>query len=195
MWRLVAPGGFRRNSGLPKSGLLAQSLRGSARGRRDLGNDVGTSRRMTATRRPLAWAGIFLTASVIGAGVAHACSCLDPGSAAQQLSKADVMIVAQVSSTRRLPPVEGYAMAETRFAVSETIKGPVRRSWTIRHQRGDSALCGVNFRPGQAYAFLARFEDGKVWTGSCDRAFYPLPAYRAAAAAEAARDPERGAGA
>lgn len=148
-------------------------------------------------RRPLAGAGVFLSASALVAGVAHACSCLNPGSAAEQLSRADIMIVAQVSSTRRLPSVEGYAMAETRFAVSETVKGPVRRSWTIRHQRGDSALCGVNFRPGQAYAFVARFEDGRVWTGSCDRALHPLQAYRAAASAapEAKGVPRPGAGA
>lgn len=149
---------------------------------------------MTA-RKQLALAGLFLLAAALAAGVAHACSCINPGSAAEQLSKADIMIVARVSSTRPLPPVEGYAMGETRFAVSETVKGPVRRHWTIRHQRGDSALCGVNFRPGQTYAFLARIEDGKVWTGACDRAFHPLEAYRAAAALEAGRPPEPGAGA
>lgn len=145
-------------------------------------------------RRPLAWSGAFLLASAIVAGVAHACSCPDPGSAAEQLSKADIMIVARVSSTRRLPPVGGYAMAETRFVVSETVKGPIRRHWNIRHQRGDSALCGVTFRPGQTYAFLARVENGKVWTGSCDQAFYPLAAYRTAAAV-AAPGAARGAGA
>lgn len=145
-------------------------------------------------RRPLAWSGAILLASALVAGVAHACSCLNPGSAAEQLSKADLMIVARVSSTRPLPPVDGYAMGETRFVVSETVKGPVRRHWTIRHQRGDSAMCGVNFRPGQTYAFLARVENGKVWTGSCDQAFYPLAAYRAAAAV-AAPSAARGAGA
>lgn len=146
---------------------------------------MGALRLIMGARGPLAWACGFLFASALVAGVAHACSCVNPGSAAEQLLTADIMIVARVSSTRRLPPVEGYAMAETRFAVSETVKGPVRRHWTVRHQRGDSALCGVNFRPGQAYAFLARIEGGKVWTGSCDRAFYPLEAYRAAAASVA----------
>lgn len=147
------------------------------------GYSVGVLRVIKAVRGPLAWAGAFLSASALAAGVAYACSCMNPGSAAEQLSKVDIMIVARVSSTRRLASVEGYPMAETRFAVSETIKGPVRRHWTIRHQRGDSSLCGINFRPGQAHAVLARFEDGKVWTGSCDRAFHPLEAYRAAAPA------------
>jgi len=147
---------------------------------------------ITTAHRRLVWAGAFLLVSALVAGVAHACSCLNHGSAAEQLSKADIMIVARVSLTRRLPPIEGYAMGETRFAVSETVKGPVRRHWTIRHQRGDSAMCGVNFRPGQTYAFLAMFEGGKVWTGSCDQAFYPLDAYRAAAVSDA---PEASSGA
>lgn len=149
-----------------------------------------------AVRKPVAWGAAVLLASALVVGVAHACSCPNPGSAAEQLAKADIMVVARVSSTRRLPSVEGYAMAETRFAVSETVKGPVRRHWIVRHQRGDAALCGVNFRPGRSYAFLARIQEGRVWTGPCDQAFYPLEAYRAAAApaAPAAREAGTGSG-
>lgn len=129
----------------------------------------------------LGWAAGLSFAAAFAASVAHACSCLNPGSAAQQLAQADLMIVARVSDTRRLPSVDGYQMAQTRFVVSETIKGPVRRYWVVRHRRGDSALCGSTFRPGQDYAFAARFEGGKVWTGSCDRAWFALEAYRVAA--------------
>jgi hypothetical protein len=133
-----------------------------------------------AARPGMTWAAASLLAAAAVAGVAHACSCVPPGSASRQLANADLMIVARVSETRRLPPIDGSSMAETRFSVSETIKGPVRRYWVIRHQRGDSALCGAHFRPGKDYAFLARFADGKVWTSSCERAWFPLSDYRAA---------------
>lgn len=139
-------------------------------------------------RRRLIGGVTMLSASALLGGAAWACSCVNPGSAAAHLASSDVMIVARVSSTRRLPLAEGVAMAETRFAVSETIKGPVRRHWIIRHQRGDSAMCGVNFRPGQSYALLARIENGKVWSGACDQAFYTLEAYRAAAASSNGTD-------
>lgn len=134
-------------------------------------------------RGPAALAGIVLGFGVMASGVAYACSCRAPDDAASQLAGADLMILAQVSSVRRLPPQNGSPMAETRFMVMDTIKGPERRSWVIRHQRGDSAMCGIDFRPGVDQAILARFVEGKVWTSSCERAWFPIANYRAAAPA------------
>lgn len=124
---------------------------------------------------------LAILVTAIAAGVAYACSCPPPANAAAQLEQADLMIVARVSSVRRLPSEEGRPMAETRFVVKETVKGPQHRVWSIRHQRGDSAMCGMDFRPGQDYAVLARFADGKVWTSACERAWFPVDDYRAAA--------------
>ena len=119
--------------------------------------------------------------SVVAAGVSYACSCPPPTNAAAQLEQADLMIVARVSSVRRLPPQDGRPMAETRFVVTETVKGPQHRVWTIRHQRCDSAMCGMDFRPARDYAVLARFAGGKVWTSACERAWFPVEDYRASA--------------
>lgn len=119
-----------------------------------------------------------IVVSAVAAGVAYACSCPPPTNAAAQLEQADLMIVARVSSVRRLPSEDGRPMAETRFVVTDTVKGPQRRAWTIRHQRGDSAMCGMDFRPAQDYAVLARFAAGRVWTSACERAWFPIEDYR-----------------
>lgn len=119
------------------------------------------------------------------AGAALACSCLPPVSAAAQLEDAELMIVARVAEVRRLPPQDGYPTAETRFTVSRTIKGATRRNWWIRHGR-DSTLCGAEFRPGREYVVIAHRSDGRLWTGQCSRAWFPLEDYERAAAEAAA---------
>ena len=115
------------------------------------------------------------------AGAALACSCIRPASAAAQLAEADLMIVARVAEVRRLPPEEGNPMADTRFTVSRTIKGEVRRNWWIRHGR-DSAMCGIDFRPGREYVVIAGRTGGRMWTGQCNRAWFPIEDYERAAA-------------
>lgn len=114
------------------------------------------------------------------AGAALACSCVRPASAAAQLEDADLMIVARVAEVRRLPGGRDNRMAETRFTVSRTIKGEARRNWWIRHGR-DSPMCGVDFRPGQEYAVIAHRVDGRMWTGLCNRAWFPIEDYERAA--------------
>jgi len=115
------------------------------------------------------------------AGAALACSCIRPESAAAQLEDADLMIVARVAEVRRLPPAEGNPMADTRFTVSRTIKGEVRRNWWIRHGR-DSTMCGAEFRPGREYVVIAHRSEGRLWTGQCSRAWFPIEDYERAAA-------------
>lgn len=115
------------------------------------------------------------------AGAALACSCIRPASAAAQLAEADLMIVARVAEVRRLPAAEGHPMADTRFTVSRTLKGEVRRNWWVRHGR-DSAMCGIHFQPGREYVVIAASVDGRMWTGQCNRAWFPLEDYERAVA-------------
>ena len=115
------------------------------------------------------------------AGAALACSCLRPASAAAQLAEADLMIVARAAEVRRLPNDEGSRLAETRFTVSRTLKGPVRRNWWVRHGR-DSPMCGIDFRPGREYVVIAHRTDGRMWTGQCSQAWFPIEDYERAAA-------------
>ena len=138
---------------------------------------------MQRRRRP--WFRLLAIPAAIGmaalAGAALACSCLRPASAAAQLEDADLMIVARVAEVRRLPSDEGSRMADTRFTVSRTIKGEVRRNWWIRHGR-DSPMCGIDFRPGREYVVIAARAEGRMWTGQCNRAWFPIEDYERAAA-------------
>ena len=133
------------------------------------------------------WLRLLAVPAALGAaalaGAALACSCIQPASAAAQLEDADLMIVARVAEVRRLPDLDGSRMAETRFTVSRTIKGETRRNWWIRHGR-DSPMCGVEFRPGREYVVLAHRAEGRMWTGLCSRAWFPIEDYERAAAAQ-----------
>ncbi len=135
-------------------------------------------------RRLRPWFRLLAIPTALGvaalAGAALACSCIRPESAAAQLADADLMIVARVAEVRRRPPEEGSPMAETRFTVSRTIKGEVRRNWWIRHGR-DSAMCGIEFRPGREYVVIGHQARGRMWTGQCSRAWFPLEDYERAA--------------
>ena len=137
-------------------------------------------------QRPLrSWLRLIAFPAGLGAaalaGAALACSCVRPESAAAQLADADLMIVARAAEVRRLPGEVDNRRADTRFTVSRTIKGEVRRNWWIRHGR-DSPMCGVDFRPGQEYVVIAHRAEGKMWTGLCSRAWFPIEDYERAAA-------------
>jgi len=140
-------------------------------------------------RRPHAWLRLLALPAALGAaavaGAALACSCIRPASAAEQLKDADLMIVATAAEVRRLPADDGVRIADTRFTVSRTIKGQHRRNWWIRHGR-DSPMCGVEFRPGQEYVVIAQRTEGRLWTGLCSRAWFPIEDYERAAAAATA---------
>jgi len=140
--------------------------------------------------RALLLAGAILGAAAV-AGAALACSCLPPGSAAAQMEGADLVIVARVAEVRRLPSTSAGPMAETRFTVARTLKGEARENWWIRHQRGDSAMCGVDFSPGDEYVVIAHRTEAGLVTGLCSRAWFPREDYeRAAAEAEAGAEAE-----
>ena len=136
-------------------------------------------------RRLARWARILTVPMALGlaavAGAALACSCLRPASAAAQIEDAELVIVARAAEVRRLPDEEGARLADTRFTVSRTIKGETRRNWWIRHGR-DSPMCGVDFRPGQEYVIIAHRSDGRLWTGLCSRAWFPIEDYERAVA-------------
>ncbi|MBI2261790.1 MAG: hypothetical protein HYU62_09020 [Caulobacterales bacterium] len=136
-------------------------------------------------RRLRPWFRLLAFPAALGAaalaGAALACSCVRPDSAADQLQDAELMIVATAAEVRRLPAEDGVRLADTRFTVTRTIKGEVRRNWWIRHGR-DSPMCGVEFRPGQEYVILAHRAEGRLWTGLCSRAWFPIEEYERAAA-------------
>jgi len=114
------------------------------------------------------------------AGAALACSCIGYPDAATQLAEARLMVVARAEWTK---PERGGAhpgQKVTRFRVVRTIKGETRRAWQIAHHV-DGATCGVTFEPGKEYVVIAGAWEGRMGTGLCQQARFPLAHYEAAA--------------
>lgn len=114
------------------------------------------------------------------ASAAAACSCIGYADAATQLAEARLMVVARAEWTK---PERGSAdpgLKVTRFRVVPTIKGETRRAWQIAHHV-DGATCGVVFQPGKEYVVIAGAWQGRMSTGLCQQAQFPLADYEAAA--------------
>jgi hypothetical protein len=107
---------------------------------------------------------------------------MDPGGPAAQLAGTDVLFTGRVVATRRAGRDHGRPVSETVFLADRVLKGQTPRRVAIRHLAGDSSLCGLSFERGRDHVVLARRADGRLWTGACSRAFYPLAAYEAALA-------------
>lgn len=122
----------------------------------------------------------LLVAAVLAASAtaAWACSCILPRTPADHLDGVILVVVARAEWTRPergQPP--GHAV--TRFAVQRTLKGRSRAAWKVAHHL-DGATCGVEFRPGQQVVLLVRAAEGRLHTGLCDQARFPLAAYEQA---------------
>jgi len=61
-----------------------------------------------------------------------------------------------------------------------TIKGKPRRAWQIAHHV-EGPTCGVAFQPGKEYVVLAGASQGRISTGLCQQAQFPLADYETAA--------------
>lgn len=121
-----------------------------------------------------------LAAATLAASAAWACSCMPFASPEAQLQSARLVVIARAEWTR---PERGKPArhAVTRFTVERTLKGERRAAWQVAHHL-DSATCGAAFRPGQRVILFARAYEGRLQTGLCDQAAFPLAAYERALA-------------
>lgn len=114
------------------------------------------------------------------AGAAWACSCIEYADAAAQLAEARLMVVARAEWTRPERGATDPGQKVTRFRVVRTIKGETRQAWQIAHHV-EGATCGVVFQPGKEYVVIAGAWQGRMSTGMCQQAQFPLAEYEAAA--------------
>lgn len=114
------------------------------------------------------------------AGAALACSCLGYPDAKTQLAETRLMVVARAEWTKPERGATDPGRKVTRFTVVRTIKGEARRAWQIAHHI-EGPTCGVVFQPGREYVVLAGAEQGRMSTGLCRRAQFPLADYERAA--------------
>lgn len=125
--------------------------------------------------------GILAAVAVTAAaGRVWACSCIGYADAASQLADARVMVVARAEWTKPERGASDPRQSVTRFRVVRTIKGETRRAWQIAHHI-DGATCGVVFQPGEEYVVIANAWQGRMSTGLCQQAQFPLAEYDAAA--------------
>lgn len=121
-----------------------------------------------------------IAALALSATAAWACSCMPFATPEAQLQAARLVVVARAEWTR---PERGKPQrhAVTRFTVERTLKGERRPAWQVAHHL-DGPTCGVEFRPGQQVILFVRASEGRLHTGLCDQAAFPLAAYERALA-------------
>ena len=119
--------------------------------------------------------------AVAAAGTALACSCIGYANAGTQLAEARLMVIARAEWTKPERGGTDPRQSVTRFRVVRTIKGETRRAWQIAHHI-DGASCGIVFQPGKEYVVIVGAWQGRMSTGLCQQAVFPLADYEAAAA-------------
>ncbi len=112
------------------------------------------------------------------AGPACACSC-PPPDPASQIDRADVIFIGQVERVRRVGRTDGRPTSETVFAVERPLKGAVGARVAVRHQSGDSSLCGMQFERDREHIVFARLAEGRLYAQACSRDWLPLARYEA----------------
>lgn len=134
---------------------------------------------------------LLLTAALLPRA-AHACSCLPPGSVAEQRAKSERVFLGRVQGVElirvivpdgkpevvskagerfgRLPPMAMPALHYKRvhLQVQEMFKGTPVPQVAVETGMWDGD-CGVPFRPGQEYVVYVQPEEGRPMAGACSR--------------------------
>lgn len=114
----------------------------------------------------------------VSTGPACACTCLPPDPA-EQVEDADVIFVGTVERVARLGQVNGRPLSATIFRVERPLKGDPASWVVIRHQSGDSTLCGMDFDRGRTHVVFARRADRRLYSQACSRDWLPIERYEA----------------
>jgi hypothetical protein len=112
--------------------------------------------------------------------VARACSCFEVAPACSEVWSTDVSAVflgtagsVEEAAFFKMPdgriepaPNTIVGIAQIRFAVQETYKGPSSKTLLVRTS---SSECGFRFREGEQYLVYADKQDGQLYTNICQR--------------------------
>lgn len=114
---------------------------------------------------------LLLASMVVGSATqALACSCMIPGSPAEEMSNATAVFAGVVSLTWR--PVGGVFHGSdpvtVTIEVTQVWKGPRRQTLTVT-TASDSAACGYNFTLSQAYLVYAHGDADELSVSLCSR--------------------------
>lgn len=112
------------------------------------------------------------------AGPACACSCL-PTDPAEQVDKADVIFIGRVERVGPAGQIGDRPIGATIFRVERVLKGEAGTWVAVRHQSGDSTLCGMEFERNREHIVFARRSEGRLYAQACSRDWLPLERYEA----------------
>ena len=110
---------------------------------------------------------IWLALAVLSAGLwvlaypgqSHACSCVDPGTPAEAMSRSAVVFGGQVTSMREARRLFGLNLSDdlttVEFRVYRIWKGTVRETMSLKTARYE-ASCGFTFVEGEVYLVYSR---------------------------------------
>lgn len=124
--------------------------------------------------RMISYLFLFLVVATVAVALrptcAYACSCLPPGTPAEERDKADAVFLGTVVAVNPSSgaTMEGSDPVTVTFQTTTVWKGPVTQQVAVTTP-GSSASCGVTFEPGTAYVVYASLNDGALSTTLCSR--------------------------
>jgi hypothetical protein len=101
---------------------------------------------------------------------AYACSCVPPGSPAEELGRSDAVFLGKVVDVKTPsgPITSSADSTSATLEISTVWKGQVAQTITLTTP-GSSASCGVTFEQGKEYVVYAQVSDGVLSTTLCSR--------------------------
>jgi MYXO-CTERM domain-containing protein len=114
----------------------------------------------------------LLTAGLLTARAAEACSCMPPPPPVEAAREADVVFHAKLVSVADVPKTGQYAMAYKRytFDVVRTFKGQLDRQVNVQSAEQDAACGRIYGDPGSEWLIYARVDDqGQTHDNLCSR--------------------------
>lgn len=125
---------------------------------------------MTRVSRWLVLLACAIAALMVQPNCAYACSCVAPGTPAEELAKSDAVFLGRVVDVKApTGPIDDSSdVTMVTFETSQVWKGQITQTQTLTTP-GSSASCGVTFTPGQEYVVYARVNEGVLTTTLCSR--------------------------
>ena len=108
----------------------------------------------------------------LSATSSYACSCIQPGTAVEEMEKSDFVFSGKVLDIQD-QNANAYSQSsadllEAQFKVSNTWKG-VNETEVLVHTERESASCGFNFIIDEEYLVFGNENDGKIRVSLCSK--------------------------
>ena len=112
----------------------------------------------------------FIATSIVGAEVAHGCTCVPPQSPAEERERAAAVFSGKVNQIKKTKAADDiFGGVEVVFRVDKAWKGARKRTVSV-FTSSQSAACGYSFSNGLTYLVYASADSsGRLSTNICSR--------------------------